>query len=79
MTSVQYRRYGGPEELRLEEVALPEPGRGQLLLGPAGVDKRVFSRLLELRPDPGTEILGDVGPLQRRQRAELLRPEKTQA
>ena len=30
MKRVQYHRYGGPEELRLEEAALPEPGRGQI-------------------------------------------------
>src|SRR5580698_2238394 len=30
MKRVQYHHYGGPEELRLEEVALPEPGRGQV-------------------------------------------------
>jgi NADPH:quinone reductase-like Zn-dependent oxidoreductase len=30
MKRVEYHRYGGPEELRLEEVALPEPGRGQI-------------------------------------------------
>jgi NADPH:quinone reductase-like Zn-dependent oxidoreductase len=27
---IQYHRYGGPEELRVEEVPLPEPGRGQI-------------------------------------------------
>lgn len=27
---IQYHRYGGPEELRLEEASLPEPGPGQL-------------------------------------------------
>lgn len=30
MKRVQYHRYGGPEELRVEEVALPEPGDGQI-------------------------------------------------
>ncbi len=30
MKRVQYYRYGGPEELRIEEVAIPEPGRGQI-------------------------------------------------
>src|SRR5271156_783406 len=30
MRRVQYHRYGGPEELRLEEFSLPEPGRGQI-------------------------------------------------
>ena len=30
MQRVQYHRYGGPEELRLEDVALPQPGRGQV-------------------------------------------------
>jgi len=30
MKRFQYHRYGGPEELRMEEVALPEPGRGQI-------------------------------------------------
>lgn len=27
---IQYHRYGGPEELRMEEVTLPEPGTGQI-------------------------------------------------
>ena len=30
MRRVQYHRYGGPDELKLEEVALPEPGRGEV-------------------------------------------------
>ena len=30
MKRVQYHRYGGPEVLRVEEYALPEPGRGQI-------------------------------------------------
>lgn len=30
MKKVQYHRYGGPEELRLEEVAVAEPGRDQI-------------------------------------------------
>jgi NADPH:quinone reductase-like Zn-dependent oxidoreductase len=30
MKRIQYHRYGGPEELRMEEFALPEPGRGQI-------------------------------------------------
>ena len=30
MQRVQYHRYGGPEELRLEEVVLPEPERDQI-------------------------------------------------
>lgn len=30
MKKVQYLRYGGPEELRLDEVVPPEPGRGQI-------------------------------------------------
>jgi NADPH:quinone reductase-like Zn-dependent oxidoreductase len=30
MKRIQYRRYGGPEELRLDEVERPEPGRGQV-------------------------------------------------
>jgi len=30
MKRVQYHRYGGPEELHIEEVALPEPGSGQI-------------------------------------------------
>ena len=30
MKRVQYLRYGGPEELRLDEVTLPEAGRGQI-------------------------------------------------
>lgn len=30
MKRVQYRQYGGPEELRLDEVKLPDVGRGQI-------------------------------------------------
>lgn len=30
MRRIQYHRYGGPEELHLEEVKVPEPGRGQV-------------------------------------------------
>ena len=30
MQRIQYYRYGGPEELRLEEVASPRPGRNQI-------------------------------------------------
>lgn len=30
MKRIQYHRYGGPEELRLEETKRPEPGRGQI-------------------------------------------------
>lgn len=30
MRRIQYRRYGGPEELRLDEVKLPDVGRGQI-------------------------------------------------
>lgn len=30
MKRAQYSRYGGPEELRLDDVPIPEPGRGQI-------------------------------------------------
>jgi NADPH:quinone reductase-like Zn-dependent oxidoreductase len=30
MLSVQYHRYGGPDVMRLEDVEVPEPGRGQV-------------------------------------------------
>jgi NADPH:quinone reductase-like Zn-dependent oxidoreductase len=30
MQRIQYHRYGGPEQMRLEEVAVPVPGRGQI-------------------------------------------------
>ena len=30
MKRVQYLRYGGPEELRLDEVARPDAGQGQI-------------------------------------------------
>jgi len=30
MKRVQYLHYGGPEELRLDEVKHPDPGRGQI-------------------------------------------------
>jgi NADPH:quinone reductase-like Zn-dependent oxidoreductase len=30
MWRIQYHRYGGPEEMRLEQVDAPEPGRGQV-------------------------------------------------
>jgi NADPH:quinone reductase-like Zn-dependent oxidoreductase len=32
MKRVQYRRYGGPEELRLDDVSLPDAGKGQILV-----------------------------------------------
>lgn len=32
MKSIQYDRFGGPEELRLEDVKLPEPGQDQVLI-----------------------------------------------
>ena len=32
MKRVQYRHYGGPEQLRLDEVALPDAGKGQILV-----------------------------------------------
>ena len=30
MQRIQYHRYGGPGEMRLEEVELPKPGRGEV-------------------------------------------------
>lgn len=30
MQSIQYHHYGGPEEMSLEEVEIPKPGRGQV-------------------------------------------------
>lgn len=32
MKRVQYRRYGGPEELHLDDVSLPDVGKGQVLV-----------------------------------------------
>jgi len=32
MRRVQYRHYGGPEQLRLDEVSLPDAGKGQILV-----------------------------------------------
>lgn len=32
MKAIQVQQYGGPEELRLEEVARPEPGAGEVLI-----------------------------------------------
>ncbi len=30
MQSILYHQYGGPEEMGLEEVEIPKPGRGQV-------------------------------------------------
>jgi NADPH:quinone reductase-like Zn-dependent oxidoreductase len=32
MTAVRFHRFGGPQQLRVEEIPLPKPGRGQLLI-----------------------------------------------
>ena len=55
MRRIQYHRYGGPEEMLLEEVKLPKPGRGQvrvqLVAGPCvGSPRRCVLALQLLSP-----------------------------
>ena len=37
MQGIQYHRYGGPEELRLEEVERPSPAKGEVLVRVQGI------------------------------------------
>lgn len=70
MRQVCFREYGGPEVLRVEDVARPEPGEGELLVqvGAAGVTLPIV-RLTRGSPDgggvplphaPGGEVAGRV-------------------
>lgn len=66
MRAVQYRRFGGPEVLRLEEVPRPEPGPGQVRVAvhTAGVnplDRKIREGLLgdrSMPQRPGLELAG---------------------
>lgn len=69
MRAIRYQAAGGPEVLKLEELALPEPTTGQALVrvAAAGVNyadiARRYNRYLEATPFPyipGSEIVGEI-------------------
>jgi NADPH2:quinone reductase len=69
MRAIQYRAAGGPEVITLEQVAVPQPGKGEVLVkvGAAGVNyadiARRYNRYLEATPFPyipGVEFAGTI-------------------
>src|SRR5215471_14472341 len=76
MQAIQVHRYGGPEQLRLEEMPRPEPLLGEVLLrvhaaGVNPIDWKIRQGLMkDFQPvtfpyTPGIEVAGvveDVGP-----------------
>ncbi|TCC53626.1 oxidoreductase [Kribbella capetownensis] len=65
MRAVRYHEYGGPEVLRLEEVAVPEPATGQVLVEVEAIGSNAIDAVLRRgntpwdRPLPG-RLTGDV-------------------
>ncbi|MFI5690816.1 zinc-binding alcohol dehydrogenase family protein [Kribbella sp. NPDC051586] len=65
MRAVRFHRHGGPEVLRLEEVAVPEPATGQVLIQAEAIGANAIDGVLRRggspwdRPLPGT-LTGDV-------------------
>ena len=69
MKAIQCVQWGGPEQLRLAECALPEPAAGEVRIRveAAGVnfpDALIIQRKYQLQPPlpfvPGTEVAGTV-------------------
>ncbi len=69
MRAIRYQSAGGPEVLKLEQVATPQPGPGEALVrvAAAGVNfadiARRYNRYLEATPFPyipGSEIVGEI-------------------
>jgi NADPH:quinone reductase-like Zn-dependent oxidoreductase len=61
---IQYHRYGGPEEMRLEEVDIPEPGRGEVrvrVLAAAANPADYRLRVGALRPITGSRFPRGLG------------------
>ena len=65
MRSVRYHQYGGPEVLQLDEVPIPEPASGQVLMEVEAIGANAIDTVLRrgdspwTRPLPGT-LTGDV-------------------
>ncbi len=69
MRVVQYREFGGPEKLRIEEVAEPVAGAGEILVAVKAVGLNFFDTLMlknkyQMTPtlpfSPGGEIAGEI-------------------
>src|SRR6186713_2443980 len=69
MKAIRVKEFGAPEVLRLEEVAQPEPGPGQVLvrLAAAGINpvetyvrSGKYARLPDLPYTPGTDGAGTI-------------------
>ncbi|HZX04702.1 quinone oxidoreductase family protein [Kribbella sp.] len=69
MRAVRYHRHGGPDVLRLDEVAVPEPGPGQVLIAAEAIGANAIDTVLRRggtpwdRPLPGTltgEVIGRI-------------------
>ena len=69
MKAIVCKQWGGPEQLLLEELALPEPGPGQVRIrvAAAGVnfpDVLIIQKKYQLQPalpfTPGAEVAGTV-------------------
>lgn len=69
MRVVQYREFGGPEKLRIEEVAEPVAGAGEILVAVKAVGLNFFDTLMlknkyQVTPtlpfSPGGEIAGEI-------------------
>ncbi|NUR95033.1 MAG: zinc-binding dehydrogenase [Kribbellaceae bacterium] len=72
MRAVRYHRHGGPDVLQLDEVAVPEPGPGQVLLQAEAIGANAIDTVLRRggtpwdRPLPGTltgEVVGRITAL----------------
>ena len=65
MRAVRFHRHGGPDVLQLDEVAVPEPGTGQVLIEVEAIGANAIDTVLRRggtpwdRPLPGT-LTGDV-------------------
>ncbi|GAA3140107.1 NADPH2:quinone reductase [Kribbella aluminosa] len=69
MRAVRYHRHGGPDVLQLDEVAVPEPGPGQVLIQAEAIGANAIDTVLRRggtpwdRPLPGTltgEVIGRI-------------------
>ena len=65
MRAVRFHRHGGPDVLQLDEVAVPEPAAGQVLIQAEAIGANAIDTVLRRgnspwdRPLPGT-LTGDV-------------------
>ncbi|MFG1909271.1 zinc-binding alcohol dehydrogenase family protein [Kribbella sp. NPDC048928] len=72
MRAVRFHRHGGPDVLQLDEVAVPEPGSGQVLIEAEAIGANAIDTVLRRggspwdRPLPGTltgEVVGRIAAL----------------